>query len=413
MTSLPGNFTPTYDANGNVTNDSSHIYTWDADGNSVTLDSVGLTFDAFDRMVEQNRSGVYTQIVYAPTGEKLALMNGQTLQKAFVPLPGGGSAVYTSTGLSYYRHPDWLGSSRLASTPTRTVYSTTAYAPFGEPYAQSGTADLSFTGQNQDTAGGSYDFLAREYAIQGRWPSPDPMGGNIGNPQSLNRYAYVMNNPLALVDPLGLASCTRDDTCDDKYDRYHQFSDAVGTGNCLLNFMPAPCQVANYYLQTGLGYIDFGPDWKFKGNLAYGTNCYVGVIVDAAFCLGDYPTPNPGGQGSTLWLQTKVFFQAWGREMKKETFQPGGCAYLFGTTFVGGGEAAGPGPVDVGKAATDSMKIGYVAEKGLAVPMRSSIFRSITRLGEMFDGLAAADFFVTSVESTVTEIKAAVSGECK
>jgi len=129
------------------------------------------------------------------------------LEKSRKPLPGGGAAVYTASGLSYYRHSDWLGSSRLASTPTRTVYSTTAYAPFGEPYAQSGTADLSFTGQNQDTVGGSYDFLAREYAIQGRWPSPDPAGlavADPSNPQSLNRYAYLLNNPLALVDPLGL-----------------------------------------------------------------------------------------------------------------------------------------------------------------------------------------------------------------
>ena len=38
------------------------------------------------RMVEQNRSGSYTQIVYGPDGSKLALMNGQTLSKAFVPL---------------------------------------------------------------------------------------------------------------------------------------------------------------------------------------------------------------------------------------------------------------------------------------------------------------------------------------
>jgi hypothetical protein len=49
-------------------------------------------------MVEQNRSGVYTQVVYAPTGDKLALMNGQTLQKAFLPLPGKATAVYTSSG---------------------------------------------------------------------------------------------------------------------------------------------------------------------------------------------------------------------------------------------------------------------------------------------------------------------------
>ena len=85
-------------------------------------------------------------------GNKLANMNGQVLQKAFISLPAGATAVYTSTGLSYYRHADWLGSSRLASLPAQTTpYSETAYAPFGEPYAQSGPADLSFTGQNQDT----------------------------------------------------------------------------------------------------------------------------------------------------------------------------------------------------------------------------------------------------------------------
>ncbi len=39
---------------------------------------------------------------------------------------------------------------------------------------------------------------------EGRWLSPDPLGGDVTNPQSLNRYAYVMNNPTTLTDPLGL-----------------------------------------------------------------------------------------------------------------------------------------------------------------------------------------------------------------
>lgn len=39
----------------------------------------------------------------------------------------------------------------------------------------------------------------------GRWMTPDPMGGDITNPQSLNRYAYAMNNPTTLTDPKGLA----------------------------------------------------------------------------------------------------------------------------------------------------------------------------------------------------------------
>ncbi len=38
----------------------------------------------------------------------------------------------------------------------------------------------------------------------GRWISPDPVGGSIFNPQSLNRYAYVLNNPTSFTDPLGL-----------------------------------------------------------------------------------------------------------------------------------------------------------------------------------------------------------------
>lgn len=50
--------------------------------------------------------------------------------------------------------------------------------------------------------------MFREYGFQGRWPSPDPTGlaaANPANPQSWNRYAYVMNNPLLLVDPFGLS----------------------------------------------------------------------------------------------------------------------------------------------------------------------------------------------------------------
>jgi len=201
-----GSSAPTYDANGNVLNDFLHGYTWDAAGRPVSIDGVGVTYDALGRKVEQYSLGLYSQVVYAPTGQKLALMSKQALQKAFVPLPGGLTAVYSPAGLTYYRHPDWQGSSRFASTATQGFYSSTAYGPFGEPYAQAGTADVSFTGQNQDTSPAVYDFPAREYGIQGRWPSPDPFFGSIDatNPQSLNRYAYVANNPLNRIDPSGL-----------------------------------------------------------------------------------------------------------------------------------------------------------------------------------------------------------------
>ncbi len=141
-------------------------------------------------------------------------MSGQTLQKAFIPLPGRATAVYTSSGLSYYRHPDWLGSARFGSTPSRTMYSDVAYAPFGEPYAQADATDLSFTGINQDTDSDSFDFPARQYSTQGRWASPDPAGlaaVDPSFPQSWNRYAYVLNNPLRYIDPKGLTCYALDE----------------------------------------------------------------------------------------------------------------------------------------------------------------------------------------------------------
>ncbi len=217
--SIPGG-SVAYDTNGNLTNDVTHTYTWDADGNNLSVDgsTVTMIYDAMDRMIEQTRGSSHTQIVYGPSGMKLALMNGQTLVNAFVKLPGGARAVYNPlSGLAYYRHPDHLGSSRLATKPDRTKYYDVSYAPYGEDYNGSGTTpDLAFTDQNQDTVKNGwstnlYDFMFREYrTTHGRWTSPDPAGLGVAdptNPQTWNRYAYVGNNPLSAIDPLGLRDC--------------------------------------------------------------------------------------------------------------------------------------------------------------------------------------------------------------
>jgi RHS repeat-associated protein len=62
-----------------------------------------------------------------------------------------------------------------------------------------------------------YDFTARRNSpSQGRWISPDPAGRfavSLGTPQSWNRYAYVLNNPLNTVDPLGLEGCDESAGC--------------------------------------------------------------------------------------------------------------------------------------------------------------------------------------------------------
>jgi RHS repeat-associated protein len=218
MTSL-GSFTPTYDNNGNLLNDNVHSYAWDAYGHSTTIDVATLTFDALDRLAEvKGGNGTTYQNVYAPSGARLGYMQGQSLLVVFIPLPGGATADYSSNAsgtVDRYDHNDWLGSTRLTSTASRAFSAGSAYAPFGEPYAvSSNLADLSFTGQFNGTANGIYDFPFREYSIEGRWPAPDPAGlaaVSLANPQTWNRYSYVLNNPLAWLDPLGLGPGPCDD----------------------------------------------------------------------------------------------------------------------------------------------------------------------------------------------------------
>jgi len=81
-----------------------------------------------------------------------------------------------------------------------------------------------FTGKERDTESGLDYFLARYYSgAQGRFISPDEFAGgivdpftgqqvgqpgplpyaNIVDPQTLNKYAYVRNNPLPYTDPDG------------------------------------------------------------------------------------------------------------------------------------------------------------------------------------------------------------------
>ena len=65
-----------------------------------------------------------------------------------------------------------------------------------------------FTGKERDTESGNDYFGARYLtSSMGRWLSPDPLGmafADPADPQSLNHYAYVMNNPLIFSDPDGL-----------------------------------------------------------------------------------------------------------------------------------------------------------------------------------------------------------------
>jgi RHS repeat-associated protein len=120
----------------------------------------------------------------------------------------------TSSNVDRYWHADWQGSVRFASTAGRTLYYDGGIAPYGEHYVETGSTTGIFGGMIQDAVAGMYDTPFREYeTASGSWLSPDPASlaaVDLANPQSLNRYAYVMNNPTTFTDPLGLGPCDKD-----------------------------------------------------------------------------------------------------------------------------------------------------------------------------------------------------------
>jgi RHS repeat-associated protein len=88
--------------------------------------------------------------------------------------------------------------------------SRTLYYPYGEQRwsASGGTlpTDYTFTGQRADAGIGLMDYNARFYdAALGRFVQADTIIPSPGDPQSLNRYSYVLNSPLNYRDPSGHA----------------------------------------------------------------------------------------------------------------------------------------------------------------------------------------------------------------
>ena len=317
--SIPG-ATPTYDLNGNLTNDGLNQYAWDPNWGTLNLvNGVTGIYDANGRLVETDNGLLYTEILWSPVG-KVATMNGTTLVQAEIFLPGGGAALYTPGGLVAYRHADWLGSSRLASTQARGLYAGTGYGPFGEPYATSGgNKDAVFTGQDYDLPSSLYNFTFRRYnSSQSRWISPDPAGiaaANPRNPQSWNRYAYVVNNPLANIDVAGL-----DPSGSDGWD-------GTGDGNC------------------DNGTFCNGGEGDYTDNLSSGGCMEDGLTMDGqGSCFGDEgggassdDTPPPGytpcggpseycdGQGHVI-----IIVEAWGNPLNDNIQISGGYVPAIG-----------------------------------------------------------------------------------
>ena len=140
---------------------------------------------------------------------------GNAWQSEVVHL-GGRALVNYQPSQSYFVHGNQLGSTSMNTDAAGNVAGDILFYPWGQVWKGS-SPEWHFAGFDyRDTTANLDPTLFRQYAnAQGRWLSPDPMAGNVLNPQSLNRYAYVTNNPTTLTDPLGLqqGDCLRDPAC--------------------------------------------------------------------------------------------------------------------------------------------------------------------------------------------------------
>ena len=101
---------------------------------------------------------------------------------------------------------DHLGSASLTTNVSGQKVAELRYLPYGETRWAWGTTptDRRYTGQRELAGVGLYDYNARMYwPAAGRFVSADTVVPDSTTPQSFNRYAYVLNNPLRYGDPTG------------------------------------------------------------------------------------------------------------------------------------------------------------------------------------------------------------------
>jgi len=125
--------------------------------------------------------------------------------------PVAGAMRINST--LYYILKDHLGSASVVTDSSGNVVGEQRYYPFGETRFTAGTiyTDRLFTGQQEMAGLGIYNYGARFYSPKlGRFLSADIIVPNPFNPQDLNRFSYVRNNPLRYTDPTGHVLTTGD-----------------------------------------------------------------------------------------------------------------------------------------------------------------------------------------------------------
>jgi RHS repeat-associated protein len=290
-------------------NDTFNTYTWDVDGKNLSTyySSSGQTFsfinDAFGHHVEMS-NGSYA-FSYLALGKFKLSPTGQTPSYSEYPLPGG-SVLSQGGGATGVQLADWLGTIRAEYSYTGGSYQfSSAHAPFGETYSSTAGYPEGFAGnggigwgQSGDGVMGNTTYWFPERFLrssQGRWLTPDPAGmdaADLGNPQTWNRYAYVMNNPLSWLDPLGLAKCPPNDPyCEDVTapppDDYSMIFDDARTPGFQHFFRRLEC--ANKFANNHSLAAAFGAQNTFLGKALGGNICGgIGSLVTAVAGRGNF-----------------------------------------------------------------------------------------------------------------------------
>lgn len=191
-----------YDANGNM--DFNGQWTFDFENMPTTIDNVNFKYDGNGSRTKKSVAGVTKQINI----DKLYECYLGNCRK-YIFADDNRIAVNTYGVILFY-HQDHLGSTNVVTDgPGNTVQEVISYYPFGETLDDTGLREIinvpyKFTGQELDSETGLYNYNARLYSPDfGRFISPDTIVSDPTNPQSLNRYSYVLNNPLNYTDPTG------------------------------------------------------------------------------------------------------------------------------------------------------------------------------------------------------------------
>jgi len=171
-------------------------YAYDGDGNLVkAVDS----------------SNLITTTVVGPHYE---VRNG-TPRKYYYA--GSVRVAMRDNGTLYWLLTDHLGSTSLTLDSSGNRLDPNAelrYMPYGDMRYNGGgqKTNYRFTGQRWDQGHGLYWYNSRWFdPLIGRFMQADSIVPEPGNPQALNRYSYVRNNPLRFVDPSGFAECSPGD----------------------------------------------------------------------------------------------------------------------------------------------------------------------------------------------------------